>query len=237
MAHVFDPQTGFQGASQNYEKILVNKMYKAKLKVESAVSGNFTVETALPPQFAVNLNANWQRPHQSQSILGQGSNAAAIDNLLAQNGMSTLSKSNSSAVWTGGSEISIAIPFQFVAELDPKKEVVEKVVQLMQLVAPSTLAGGVYYPPGPHTVGPALLNPTEVYGDRIWLKIGTFLEFYPVFVDSVETTFDTQFYAGGDGGASGLPLYAICNVTVRTFWDVEKKDIATMFAGLAGGAT
>ena len=109
-------------------------------------------------------------------------------------------------------DMTFTVPFQLMAETDPKKDVFDKIVEAMHLVVPNTTYGGVYKPPGPHAL--KLKWDGKPEGD---------FEETPCFVEDVSVEFDTQF------SEKGLQMYATVTTTVRTPFRLEKSDISTFF--------
>lgn len=124
--------------------------------------------------------------------------------------------------WQGASPISFSLPFEFVAQEDPQKEVIEPIKELYKLAAPYEFgadAAGVLIPPGPSVAGYV-----TGAGLNISVYIGRNIVFNNVIVDSVTAEIDTR-----PAKDSGKILYAKAEVSFSSFFAVSRKDIDSIF--------
>jgi hypothetical protein len=154
----------------------------------------------------------------------------------ATTGMTSIHKYLSAAVWSGGSTLTIDIPFVLHAYEDARTEIGEKMKKLLQLVAPGEVLG-MLRAPGPYQANVSALisgDATEgdlahsfnLGGDDITLSIGRFFVFNPCIITNVVSTFDTQFEA------QGQPLAATINVTFEAYYTTTKEDLDRFFVGM-----
>lgn len=213
----------------------VPDMYKAHLRVVSDGAEKVSIKTPLPENFMLSLGTSWDNPFNEPvsnfasasagGAQGQALNLAGTG-VTAATGFTSLNKWLSAAVWTGGSMLKLDLPFVLQAYTDPKKEVVEKMRELMKLVAPSEYAGKFLRAPGPYMKMP---NAEGVNGDEITVNIGNFFTMSPCIIDNVTETFDTQLDKNGD------PIGVIINVSVISFFTTTKEDLDRFFAPSLGG--
>ena len=213
----------------------VPDMYKAHLRVVSDGAEKVSIKTPLPENFMLSLGTSWDNPFNEPvsnfaaasagGAQGQALNLAGTG-VTAATGFTSLNKWLSAAVWTGGSMLKLDLPFVLQAYTDPKKEVVEKMRELMKLVAPSEYAGKFLRAPGPYMKLP---NSEGVNGDEITVNIGNFFTMSPCIIDNVTETFDTQLDKNGD------PIGVIINVSVISYFTTTKEDLDRFFAPSLGG--
>ena len=125
--------------------------------------------------------------------------------------------------------MTISVPFVIVAHDNAYLEVTDTIKKLTQLAAPSESKAGTLIAPGPHVGNTGALlagdfsQGLQLGGDEIILRIGRFLKFTPCIINSVHTTFDSQF------DAMGNPIAATINVEFEAFWTTTKKDLDKFF--------
>jgi hypothetical protein len=185
----------------------------------------------------MDLGSSWDDPYNKPlneltgSLQGGNSNTSkmvasgtrpTISAIEHATGQTSMFKYLSMMVWTQGSPMSFTIPFVFQAFENTVTEVVDKIVALMMMVAPSEGDSGLLTAPGPTGLGLAGYE-GSFGGEILTLKIGTFLTFKPVIVRSVSVEIDSQF------DASGNPISAVVNTEIITAFTVTKRDIQRMF--------
>ena len=125
--------------------------------------------------------------------------------------------------WQGASPISCTIPFEFMAEKDPEKEVLTPLKELYKLAAPYEVEG-IIIPPGPSVLGTA-----TGLGVQINIYLGRILAFKNVIVESVSSEIDTRPSKGTNTNNKGTILHAKVDVSFTTFYTATRDDIDTMF--------
>ena len=121
--------------------------------------------------------------------------------------------------WQGASPISCNIPFEFIAEDDPDKQVLEPLKELYKLAAPYE-EGGFIVPPGPSVAG-SLFD----VGIRINIYVGRIIAFENVIIESVAAEMDTR-----PSKNNGKILHAKVDVSFTSFYTATRDDIDKMFA-------
>lgn len=224
---------GGGSARANDVKPNVPSMYQAHLRVMSDGAEKVSLKTPLPENFMLSLGTSWDNPFNEPvsnfaSASAGGAQGQALQlagtGVTAATGFTTLNKWLSAAVWTGGSMLKLDLPFVLQAYADPKKEVVEKMRELMKLVAPSEYAGQFLKAPGPYVKIPG----QGVSGDEITVSIGNFFTMGPCIIDNVTETFDTQLDKNGD------PIGVTINVSVISYFTTTKEDLDKFFAPSLG---
>ena len=121
--------------------------------------------------------------------------------------------------WQGASPISCNIPFEFIAEDDPDKQVLEPLKELYKLAAPYE-EDGIIIPPGPSVAGSL-----SAIGIRINIYLGRVLAFENVIIESVAAEMDTR-----PSKNDGKILHAKVDVSFTSFYTATRDDIDNMFA-------
>ena len=120
--------------------------------------------------------------------------------------------------WQGASPVSCNIPFEFIAQKDPEKEVIKPIKELYKLAAPYE-EYGIIIPPGPSVAGYL----TGV-GVKINIYIGSKIAFKNVVIESVSAEIDTRPAKG-----SGHILHAKVDVSFTSFFAVTRDDVDDIF--------
>lgn len=188
----------------------------------------FAISTSVDETLAINLSSQWAAPFEN--VVGEtidkvanraGSKAqlGVAGARLAGNVFGATDKTRDSTmqVWQSSDFVQFTIPFTLVATKDPVKEVRDKVVSLLKLVAPSQW-GPILRPPGPY------LKDAATGGRVITLKIGKFITLSPCIVRDVQVQFDNVI------GAAGIPLKAKVNVDIQSWYtSFTTQDIDKLF--------
>ncbi len=205
-----------------------------------------TFETWLGESFQIAVQSTWDSPFNvslSELLLGQGKAGQIAKAAETTMGVSSKLKVATGSVWQDTSPINITLPFHFKAKNDPKTEVVEQAMKLMLLAVPGE-SGPVLVPPGPKLgnaagliaavnqvaaagANAANLNVGQNFfdsGDQITVKIGKFLVFENVVIESVTLEIGSQFDKDGN------PLSATVEVGCKTFFVSTKTDVRKMFS-------
>lgn len=196
-----------------------NENYKVFIKQ----AGGGEVEAYVPETFQLSVNSAFGQP------FGQGLNNSTIGTLSKIWGVALTSQSMTAQIWEGTQPIEITLELELVAESSPKNEVLEPIKKLLAMTMPSRgAAGSLLEPPGPKYKdimiwkafggkGPGGIN------KQITIRIGTFLLFDNVVIESVNTTFYSMMHE------SGIPLRAVVAVTFKTFFIQLSDDLPNIF--------
>lgn len=222
-------------------KPYTSDIYMATLNVKRDNKDYLNISTPLPESFSFGLNSEYSRPlDQPLSSLNSGGGGLANNQYVqagvtAITGQTTKMKLLSGAVWSGGSYLSISLPFLLHAYTNAKQDVMNKLVQLMCLAAPSEDGlGGTLRAPGPTVANlDALMegnfsmqgNPMQFGGDVITVNLGRFITLSPCIIREVTPTFDTVF------DQNGTPMGVSVNVTIETFFTTTQEDLLKFFQG------
>lgn len=193
-----------------------------------------SISTSIDETFSINLGSQWAAPFENlaQEALDAakgkggtlGKTAVGAQVISTIFGIPAKSRYTSAQVWQGSDPMHLTIPFTFVAVKDAKKDVKDKVLKLLKMVAPSS-AGGLLFAPGP-TLASAVLG-----GRDITVKIGTFLELKNCIVTDVQCQFDSIM------GHDGIPLKAKVNVDVKSFFSCfTTQDLDQLFKNGGSGS-
>ena len=221
----------------------IDKRYMVTLTVAGEGGEAFVISTTLDETLAISMSSQWAAPFENvmQEALGAGVKAAGklpgkagavagvvgrssgAGNAAAQTlGIAVKYKASSFQTWQSSDPMHFTIPFTLVALDDPVKDIKEKVVKLLKLVAPTEL-GPILKAPGP-----TLLD-SVTGGRKITLEIGQFIKLEPCVITDVQVQFDNVI------GEAGIPLRAKINVDIKSWRTCfTTTDIDQMFA-VGGG--
>lgn len=224
--------------TSNNKKTPLSSVYTAQLDVRRDGKPYITIDTPLPENFTLSLSSQYDRPfakplsESAGEMAGAQEGAQRLENVTrASTGMTSIAKYLSAAVWSGGSTLTLDIPFVIHAYEDAKAEVSDKMKKLLQMVAPSEVLGFLRAP-GPYQANVSAMlagdvkNGGTLGGDDVTLSIGRFFVFNPCIITNVVCTFDTQFEA------QGQPLAATINVTFEAYYTTTKEDLDKFFIGV-----
>lgn len=211
-------------------------------KVYIAQAGtDLKVQAYVPETFQLAVTSQFNQP------FGQGIQNSPIGTASKVLGLGALSSQSMTAqVWEGTQPIEMSLELEFVAESSPVDEVQKPILDLLRMTMPGR-KGNTFLldPPGP--VYSELLAQTafETWDQfsnakraegrggasrEISIKIGNFLVFDNVVIESVNTTFHSMMHE------TGVPLRATCAVTFKTFFIQLKEDIPNIFVQSSGGS-
>ena len=201
--------------------------------------GYFSVSTSLDESFGLSLGSQWEAPYANvmqegldagqQKLLGSdnknarraGSAVGAGRHVGSALGLAGRNVSTTAQVWQSSDPISFSIPFTFVAHRDAKKEVQDKVVNLLKLTAPSEF-GPILKAPGPTILGQ--ITNKQLDGRRIVLSIGKFIQLDNCIIERVDVQFDSIM------GEQGIPHKAKVTVDIKSFFTCfTVQDIDKLF--------
>lgn len=182
-----------------------------------------------PPNFNLELQAEWAQRNGAGTIKDKIASAvgarnkaagAVVGRSIEATGMAgTTHKYLTAHYWEGSAPIRCTIPFEFIAEDDPDKQVVLPLVHLYKMAAPYEVMGALI-PPGPSIAGTATGT-----GESITIKIGNILTFENVIINSVSGEIDTRL------SFDGSILHAKVDVSFTSFFTVSRDDIVKIFGG------
>lgn len=227
----------------------VDSMYKLRLYNKS---GTIAFTGYIPPDFSFSLASNWVSPFMDTTMnnvaqdgikhvfSGVGAKGARAGDVL-QSGMtlgggSTFMKALSAKKWAGPSFFEVDLPIFVDAYTDTKKEVVDNIIALLSLCAPSE-KGGLIIPPGPRPIdqiagsvinsanqlGANLENPTDD-AESFNVEIGNFFKMDSAVIDSVSANFDNVWEDG-----TGNPISVDFVLHVSSYFAVTREDIRKWF--------
>lgn len=122
--------------------MFVDNMYKLKIYNKA---GTIAFNGFIPPDFSISLASSWNSPFTNTSMLDlagiAGDKAKTVASTasagLKLGGGSSMVKAASAKVWAGPSYLTMDLPIFIDAYVDTKAEVVENIVRLLSLAAPS----------------------------------------------------------------------------------------------------
>ncbi len=216
--------------------ITASDMYTIVISVEDQDGGIFSAGTSnvfplranLPERFHLQMSSDWSAPFAETSLAdlaGQGidkvtgrSGSSAVLNGLSQlTGTSTRIQDQFIQVWQSSSALSFNVDLVFYAQESTEKEIRQRHLAMLKLVAPTSVSG-VLSGPGPKIVG-GLTS-----GRKISVNIGQYLYFDSVIVRDVSTDVVTLM------DENGIPIGMTFNVAFET-WNscVTTDDLDKIF--------
>lgn len=196
-----------------------NENYLVRIKQ----AGGGEVEAFVPETFQLAVNSAFGQP------FGQGLNNSTLGTMSKMFGVALTSQSMTAQIWEGSQPIEITLELELVAESNPKEEVLDPIKKLFAMTMPSRGGlGGLLEPPGPKYKDIMIWKAFGGKGPggvtkQITIRIGTFLLFDNVVIESVNTTFYSMMHE------SGIPLRAVVAVTFKTFFVQLSDDIPNIF--------
>lgn len=242
MANYLMPDTGQATVSPTETRsrgdvISVNKMYQMRI-YNSSKTIQFTGFT--PPDFSMALTSSWTPPYGdtsigekiSEKVPGIGAVVGAADKALKFGGASSITKIMSAKRWTQPSYFELTMPIFLDAYTDSKAEVVEKLVQLLSLCAPSESVGGILIPPGPSPFKQVANEASNLTGigseyddpEAFTVDIGNFFSMKPAVVDSVSVNYDNIYEDG-----TGNPISCDFVLQMTSYFAVTREDLQKWF--------
>jgi len=242
VANYLMPDTGqaaapVSGGGSRGDFISVNKMYQMRI-YNSSGTIQFTGFT--PPDFSMSLASAWTPPYGDTSLgekamdklPGLGGSLQAADRAIKFGGASSISKIMSAKRWTQPSYFEISMPIFLDAYTDSKKEVVENLVQLLSLCAPSESVGGILIPPGPSPFKQVANEAANQVGsdfqyddpEAFTVDIGNFFSMKPAVVDSVSVNYDNIYEDG-----TGNPISCDFVLQMTSYFAVTREDLRKWF--------
>lgn len=219
---------GFTATSKDVSRPEVEPLNPGIYKAIMSINGSKFIETPLPQNFSFSLSSEYNNPFNQplSEILGGNLGGTIEKGITLGTGATSQNKWLSAAIWSGGSEFAIEVPFvlQAYKQPEPSEKVLKNMKKLLQLAAPSE-EGGFLFSPGPI---PDILGENTLEGDVVSVEIGTFFKMEPCVITSVTSDFDTQFDSDGN------PIGAVVRVQFRSFWTCTKLDLDKYFITSTG---
>ncbi len=185
----------------------VPKMYKVRLYNRDSVD----ITANIPQSFSIQLSSSWDDPY-SKSMLDD-ENGGLVNNKgapgLAGNVNPTAVKELGGLEWQSGAHLDFSIPFAFYANKSTKLEVIQPMLRMLKLVAPSV-------------DGSKLIKP-DFRKDPLTLEIGNFLRLSPVIVDSVGEEINSMF------DKDGAPIAVVITVSIKSLYTMTTDALDKMF--------
>lgn len=231
--------------------MVVNDMHRMKIYNNA---GTIAFSGFIPPDFSISLAANWDAPFANTSLSGiagqfgsgAGAVAGTIETGIKGMGGSLMNKLLSAQVWSTPSYLILDLPIFVDAYTDTKTEVIDNIVKMLSLVAPSETDGFMLVPPGPV---PAMTIMQEIAGsdkkagsmtdvlkdnsngEAFTVDIGKFLSISPCVVKNVVTSLESTLEDG-----TGNPMACDFILQVSSYFAVSRQDIKKWFnPGLSTG--
>jgi hypothetical protein len=178
----------------------------------------------LPERFDLDITSDWDTPLAPGAA--NGYLGALVRFGLAEAGVSAINKYMTVALWSGVSPINVNIPITFIADSPGESitKVVKPIKNLMKMALPNDLSNGFLQPPGPKPDGGYASEKLGITGgENITVRIGEFISFYKVIIQSVSPSFDMIL------DSRGIPMRASVNLRFRTYNSPTKQELDTMF--------
>jgi hypothetical protein len=231
-----------RGTKKKNELIHVDGKYLTTISAADSSYNNednvFNFEGYVPEDFNIDIESNWE-PFGGLSAL-PGFDKLDTFSKLGRGG-TLANKFLSPQLWGGPSYLSLTLPFELQSWSDSRKDVLNPLVNMLSLISPGiSNASGILDVPGPVPLKQAFKSitaytlknkegapPPEAVelGGRIYTcTVGTFFKMTPCIITSVSTAFDSQF-----DDTNGLPISAVMNVQLQSYYPVTVEDIRTWF--------
>ncbi len=195
----------------------------------------FPITANLPERFHMELQSQWGMPFDGKTLgdaasaaagaLGAGGSAGMIGDLVGTGltvaGVGNKLKSQSLQAWESSSALEMNFDLIFYAQENTEREIKERHLGLLKLVAPSTGPGGeTLIAPGPRIINGGR------EGRLIDVYIGNYLHIPNCIIRSVGADVVTLF------DESGIPIAMSINIAIGTHNAcVTGEDLEEMFYG------
>lgn len=236
---------------QRDDIISVDNMYRVRIYNKK---GSIKFSGFIPPDFGIALASAWSAPFGDTSVLdhaqnlpgkwGQAAGAAKIGGLA--NGVTSMNKLLTGKLWGGPSYLELNLPIFVDAYSDTRTEVVEPIVQLLSMCAPSE-AAGFLVAPGPNPLVSTANAAMDVAGtaankasgalgggdivdkgatpvieddEAFTIEIGNFFTMSPAVIESVNANFDNVWEDG-----TGNPISVDFILQVSSYFAVTREDL------------
>lgn len=226
---------GGLASNQNYQVIIhVSNDEALTSSVASTGDKIFPIRANLPERFHLELQSNWIMPFDigtAGEVAGDAAGAVGLgaasgfiqrgtDMALAAGGVGNKIRGQMIQTWESTGALELNLDLIFYAHSNTRREIKDRHLALLKLVAPSAGPGGVLSAPGPTIIGGVR------GGRRIDLQIGTYLFMQNVIVRSVGSDMVSLM------DENGIPIAMSINISVST-WNacVSAEDLEEMFYG------
>lgn len=194
--------------------------------VRISQQGGGKVQGFVPETFQLAVSSQFGQPF-GQGLMNSTIGTASKATL----GVALTSQSMTAQIWEGSNPIEMTLEIEFVAESDPRSEVLQPIQSLLEMALPSKSKGFLLAPPGPKYSDiidwEAMAGGTKGEGaaaNQISLHVGKFLTFDNIVIENVNVTFHSMMHS------SGIPMRATVAVTFKTFFVLLKEDMVDLFA-------
>lgn len=218
--------------------MVVNDMHRMKIYNNA---GTIAFSGFIPPDFSISLAANWDTPFANTSIAdiagkfspGAGQAIGTVQAGAKLAGGSGMHKLLSAQVWSTPSYLILDLPIFVDAYTDTKTEVIDNIIKMLSLVAPSEGPGMMLIPPGPVpllSIADAVTSKskagdgTEHNAEAFTVDIGKFLSMSPCVVKNVVTSLESTLEDG-----TGNPMACDFILQVSSYFAVTREDIKKWF--------
>jgi len=161
------------------------------------------------------VQANWDSPYEGESAgskLGQTAGVAQI-----KTGMTTVTTLNSRQVWSGSRPTHFNIVLQLYALSDPRREVMDALIELEKMASPQVNAND----PG-NLFGGGSVKMGRIPG-TVSINIGRNAVYKDCILENVSIPLD------GEKNKDGLLIRAEVNLSVQTMQMINRSDIASKY--------
>jgi hypothetical protein len=124
--------------------------------------------------------------------------------------------------WTGSDPVNISLKLRFEAFDNPKSDVVDacRVLQKLTLPRKGLNSGGWFLvPPGPNPFAMQGITNGDKLGELTTIRVGQFLIFNRVIIDSVDVTFDPRMGVTGPIGATVILQFSTYEILTKDMLD------------------
>lgn len=224
---------GGLASNQNYQVIIrVSDDEGLTAPIKSTGESIFPIKANLPERFHLELQSNWTMPFDigtAGEIAGDAAGAVGLgaaggfiqrgtDMVLAAGGVGNKIRGQMIQTWESTGALELNLDLIFYAQSNTRREIKDKHLALLKLVAPSAGPGGVLQAPGP-----VLISGLRS-GRRVDIQIGTYLLMQNVIVRSVGSDMVSLM------DENGIPIAMSINIGIST-WNacISAEDLEEMF--------
>lgn len=222
------------GAPRSRDDVVhVSDMYRLYIQNKS---NTVKFSGYVPEDFNFSLSSPWSSPFAGMSLAEAGGNSNALSKTIKFAGASSIHKLASARVWDSPQYLTLELPIFLDAYHSAEEEVVEPMVQLLCMAAPSEV-GGILIPPGPipaYEVIDAVMGGLQQYtgrenkefesGEAFTVKLGSFFSMSPAVITNVSGSGDCAFE-----DVNGKPISADFMISVESYFAVTRSDLYEWF--------
>lgn len=191
-----------------------------------STSPDFEISGILPASVSLGVSSDWANALPGINLGGAETAIQTVTN------RTTVVRELTAPIWKGTSHVSLNFSMEMHAEESARKEIINPLHKLYQLVLPTGKDQLFLTPPGPRLVG----NPNNTRlltgGTIITIYISDFLRFEKVLINNLSTNFHTATV-----DEFGQPMAATVNVGFRSYLIPTADEMADILHSGARGAT